>query len=407
MDERTARRKTRFVCISDTHNASPGGAFQLPKGDVLIHAGDMTNQGTLKELQRTVKWIEQSDFEAKIVIAGMLFTMKENQELTIIGNHDITLDTDFYAQYGLYFHNQESQDPKKCQELLEQSPSILWLKHDSATIELASPSGPHTKFKIFGSPFSPTKGMWAFGYGQHEASKIWDRIPLDSDIVVTHTPAKYHCDESSERRANGCPALREALWRVRPQLALCGHVHNSRGAERVLWDLRAANIKYKESSTKPWIDPGLGNKKLSLVDLTRRCGSAIDNDGSIGNYTGISIVAGDRSRANLPASSPRFPTQRVEGSMAGSERIIRVGLSPITTSVLSIPSEYMPPPTRGQGGIPPSQRCDLEAISGRLGRRETCFVNAAIMASSWPHAKGGKRFNKAIVVDIELPVWEN
>jgi predicted phosphodiesterase len=65
-------RKTRFVCISDTHNASPNGAFKLPKGDVLIHAGDMTNQGSYSELQKTIKWIEEADFEAKIVIAGML-----------------------------------------------------------------------------------------------------------------------------------------------------------------------------------------------------------------------------------------------------------------------------------------------------------------------------------------------
>jgi predicted phosphodiesterase len=65
-------RKTRFVCISDTHNASPSGAFKLPKGDVLIHAGDLTNQGSYSELQKTIKWMEEADFEAKIVIAGML-----------------------------------------------------------------------------------------------------------------------------------------------------------------------------------------------------------------------------------------------------------------------------------------------------------------------------------------------
>ena len=71
MDVPPAMRKTRFVCISDTHNAAPGGGFKLPKGDVLIHAGDMTNQGSYSELQKTIKWIEEADFEAKIVIAGM------------------------------------------------------------------------------------------------------------------------------------------------------------------------------------------------------------------------------------------------------------------------------------------------------------------------------------------------
>ena len=66
-----ATRRTRFVCISDTHNASPlDGAFKLPAGDVLVHAGDLTNQGTLSELQRTVDWIERANYEAKIVIAG-------------------------------------------------------------------------------------------------------------------------------------------------------------------------------------------------------------------------------------------------------------------------------------------------------------------------------------------------
>ena len=64
-------RKTRFVCVSDTHNSSPAdGAFKLPKGDVLIHAGDLTKQGTYAELQRTLDWIEQADFEVKIVVAG-------------------------------------------------------------------------------------------------------------------------------------------------------------------------------------------------------------------------------------------------------------------------------------------------------------------------------------------------
>jgi hypothetical protein len=60
------RRKTRIVCISDTHNQTP----KLPAGDVLIHAGDLTNQGSYAELKRAVAWLERQDFEAKIVVAG-------------------------------------------------------------------------------------------------------------------------------------------------------------------------------------------------------------------------------------------------------------------------------------------------------------------------------------------------
>lgn len=61
-------RKTRIVCISDTHNQTPS----LPKGDVLIHAGDLTNQGSLSELQKQVTWLEKADFEVKIVVAGKM-----------------------------------------------------------------------------------------------------------------------------------------------------------------------------------------------------------------------------------------------------------------------------------------------------------------------------------------------
>jgi hypothetical protein len=44
-----------------------------------------------------------------------------------------------------------------------------------------------------------------------------------------------------------------------------------------------------------------------------------------------------------------------------------------------------------------------EVLVGKPRRRETCIVNAAILANSWG---GRKRFNKPIIVDIDLPIWE-
>ncbi|KAI2785758.1 hypothetical protein POX_h09517 [Penicillium oxalicum] len=35
-----------IICISDTHNAQP----PIPTGDILIHAGDLTQSGTFAEL---------------------------------------------------------------------------------------------------------------------------------------------------------------------------------------------------------------------------------------------------------------------------------------------------------------------------------------------------------------------
>ena len=61
-----SRDPVRIVCLSDTHTHT----LPVPDGDVLIHAGDLSNRGTKPELERTFKWIEEADYEVKIVIAG-------------------------------------------------------------------------------------------------------------------------------------------------------------------------------------------------------------------------------------------------------------------------------------------------------------------------------------------------
>jgi hypothetical protein len=262
-------------------------------------------------------------------------------------------------------------------------------------------------------------GMWAFGYVPEEATQLWDKIPLDSDVVVTHTPPKFHRDERADRRAAGCEALRCMLWRVRPKLAICGHIHESRGVEVIEWDLGMSNIKYKEAGVREWVDPGKDNKKTSLIDLTAKGLMPLANDGSNGSETcnpsefdgGVDakIVELVENGKTQP-SSVSFLQSDVVGAPAiaslDGRPSIRNGLSHVATSLLAIPTGSLTPATLGQGGLPPSNRCDLAALSGRLGRKETCVVNAAIMASSYPHKEsGGKMFNKPIVVDIELPLW--
>jgi 3',5'-cyclic AMP phosphodiesterase CpdA len=71
-------RKTRIVCISDTHNQTP----KLPPGDVLIHAGDLTNQGSYSELKKTVEWLEKADYQAKIVVAGTSIPPAQTASMT-------------------------------------------------------------------------------------------------------------------------------------------------------------------------------------------------------------------------------------------------------------------------------------------------------------------------------------
>ncbi|KIW16011.1 hypothetical protein PV08_06062 [Exophiala spinifera] len=383
-------RRTRIVCISDTHNQTP----RLPSGDILIHAGDLTNNGSRSELEKTVSWLAKTNFKLKIVVCG---------------NHDVTADVDFYREYGTYFHNQKREDPEQFIALLS-SHSIIYLNHESRLVRLAHDDGAVTPLKIFGSPYSPSRGFWAFGYSAEEASALWDQIPLDSDIVVTHTPAKFHRDECSTRGTAGCEILRQTLWRVRPRLFVCGHIHEAYGVEVVSWDLSSPNIKFREQDIRYWEDAHPESKKQYTVDLSSRAKSLmLNNDGSAGPLVGNQQLYRFRGTGVDGA----WDDISSDDNMNGTVRLTLPTPDPLPfpdfdkaqrplSSVPDLHSIKMLS-SRGQGGPASSSRSDQEAILGREGRRETCIVNAAYMATNWPH-KAGKKFHKPIIIDIDLPV---
>ncbi|KAK8167597.1 Metallo-dependent phosphatase-like protein [Phyllosticta citribraziliensis] len=348
------RRRTRFVLISDTHNQTP----KLPAGDVLIHAGDLSNTGSHSELRKTVDWLEKAPFEVKIVVAG---------------NHDVTLDEPFYADHGPHFHNQLPQNAQDCLALLRTSPSITYLAHESRTVALQN----GTTFSVFGSPYSPYCGAtWAFQYPRDAAAAIWNDVPLDTDVLVTHAPPQHHCDANATGHADGCKALREALWRIRPCMHVCGHRHEGRGAERVRWKIGQPMFSCSyplEDRTHVWADPGAGTSKLSLVDLSARGGNPLDNDLARSQTVVSNSVSFSASTSAAPNAVDLAYANVFSPSLKRS--LSKKGLEAPQHAVLT--------------------------LNGRMGRRETCVINAAIMAQSY--GRGPKRFNKPIVVDIDLP----
>ena len=56
----------KIVCVSDTHS----NITSVPSGDVLIHAGDMTNSGTVQDIQTQIDWLTSLPHREKIIIAG-------------------------------------------------------------------------------------------------------------------------------------------------------------------------------------------------------------------------------------------------------------------------------------------------------------------------------------------------
>ena len=58
----------RIVCVSDTHGWNRD--VVMPPGDLLIHAGDITDEGDLEEVADFDRWLGTLPHLHKVVICG-------------------------------------------------------------------------------------------------------------------------------------------------------------------------------------------------------------------------------------------------------------------------------------------------------------------------------------------------
>jgi Icc-related predicted phosphoesterase len=209
----------RITHISDTHNKHNQLNGKLPGGDILIHSGDVTSIGRKSEVERFIKWFNGIDnYTHKIFIAG---------------NHDLTFDREvLYRDKAAYFDvhanwTDEVADgkPDWLKDILdiELNPNVYYLENNFIEVD---------QIKIWGSPISPTFGYgWAFNKDRgHDINEVWNTIPMDTDIVITHSPIYGYCDRASNTNQNvGCADLYHRLHEVKPHLHFAGHIHEAYG----------------------------------------------------------------------------------------------------------------------------------------------------------------------------------
>ncbi|KAL8996611.1 MAG: hypothetical protein Q9169_003893 [Polycauliona sp. 2 TL-2023] len=189
----------RLVCISDTHSKKT----LIPDGDVLIHAGDLANNGTAAEIQDQVDWIAALPHQHKILIAG---------------NHDGFLDP------------RSRQDSDK--ESTVDFKSIRYLQHSGIT--LTFPQAANRQLSFYGAPHIPACGGDDFAFQYPRQRDAWSNtIPRTTDVLITHTPPRNHLDLP---HGMGCGFLLKELWHVKPKLHVFGHVHCGYGRESLFWD---------------------------------------------------------------------------------------------------------------------------------------------------------------------------
>lgn len=183
----------RLVCLSDTHGLHR--QVQVPEGDILIHAGDLTVFGqpltdSFAMLEDVNAWLGELPHLHKVVIAG---------------NHDLVFQ----------------KEPAKARGLLT---NAHYLENSGVILE---------RLHIWGSPITPVMEGMAFATLRGEASRrVWDRIPDTTDILITHGPPCGSGDQVEPWSKHwGCLSLTAALQRIQPALHVFGHIHGGYGRQ--------------------------------------------------------------------------------------------------------------------------------------------------------------------------------
>ncbi|MEQ9258155.1 MAG: metallophosphoesterase family protein [Roseovarius sp.] len=79
----------------------------------------------------------------------------------------------------------------------------------------------------YGVPVTPF-GVWSCDLTEAEAEAML--APCEAaDILILHSPPKGIADITSSGHSVGSTAIRDAIARISPRLALCGHIHESWG----------------------------------------------------------------------------------------------------------------------------------------------------------------------------------
>lgn len=175
----------RLVVLSDTHGLHD--RLEVPPGDILIHAGDLSRRGDLHEVRAFDAWLARLEHRHKLVIAG---------------NHDFCFERQPEAARAALGH-------------------ARYLEDEAVEIE---------GIRFYGSPWQPWFYDWAFNLQRGADIRAkWQQIPDNTDVLITHGPPVGQGDANAHGDAVGCADLLERVRQVQPRYHLFGHIHEAYG----------------------------------------------------------------------------------------------------------------------------------------------------------------------------------
>jgi len=211
----------KIVCISDTHCLHDRLYHPIPMGDVLVHAGDFSRTGTLEQIEQFAKWFAAQPHEHKLVICG---------------NHE----AEFSGNTRYYKYHLEKYDG-----------NVQFIHNELVTID---------GLNFYGESYSPIAGSWGWGYEPGpEARDIWDQLPEETDVLITHGPPSMYGDVGPDYKNKyvsrlvhyGCPELTTRLSETKTKWIVCGHIHYSYGVYKMPWGSTVVNAAICNESYEP------------------------------------------------------------------------------------------------------------------------------------------------------------
>lgn len=188
----------RIVAISDTHGLQRNLANDaIPECDVLVHAGDITTKGEVRELYAIATWLKRQVAKHIIIIAG---------------NHD-----------GCF----QTQPQLAVESLVKEAPGrIIYLRDQGIVID---------GVKFYGSPWQPAFCNWHFNLPRNGPAleACWAQIPDDTDVLITHGPPHGVLDQNLSTIHCGCEKLIARVQDVKPKVHIFGHIHNGYGQAKI------------------------------------------------------------------------------------------------------------------------------------------------------------------------------
>jgi Icc-related predicted phosphoesterase len=207
----------KCLVISDTHRQHL--CLNIPNDiDTIIHAGDFShNVGQFFDF---IEWYGSLNIANKILVAG---------------NHDL---------------HAEKLEKGKLKEFCS-SLGITYLQDDEVIID---------GIKFYGSPYSNIFGRYAFMLEDFELEEIWEKIPNDTNVLITHGPAyktgDYVNNGFSSERHVGSRTLQNRLLELNNlEYHIFGHIHESYGIyhDYKFTSINASIFNYREPLNEPII----------------------------------------------------------------------------------------------------------------------------------------------------------